>query len=423
MSFLELFGPTAEIIKFIFRFWWIWFGPLSFVIFVALWLAWRQQLYKSAVSWVLLELKFPREILKTPKAMDQFFSALHGVRNAPGDPVEKYWDGEVSLWFSFEIVTLGGDIHFFIRTPTKHRNVLEANMYANYPTVEIEEVKDYMERFPKTLDGLYARGLNLWGSELVLVKADAYPIRTYVQFQEIDEERSLDPIASVMEVFKKIDRKENILFQMLVRPVHPDRKAEGDKLVEELKKKDVKIRQSPYGEYEDKPIRTPGETEVLKTIEENLSRSAYDTLIRYIYIADKSVYNISFAKRGTISACNQYAAQNMNYFSHNYKVYTQVRWINWPFLFARKRAEARKERLLQHYRMRRMPEETLISKYLFARAFNFNVHHRTFVMSTAELATLYHPPSSLVLTAPLIRRVESKRMGPPVSAEIFGEEQ
>ncbi|MCH7883427.1 hypothetical protein IIA95_03365, partial [Patescibacteria group bacterium] len=40
-----------------------------------------------------------------------------------------------------------------------------------------------------------------------------------------------------------------------------------------------------------------------------------------------------------------------------------------------------------------------------------------------ELATIFHPPSYLVLTAPFIKRVEAKRLGPPAGLEIFGEEE
>lgn len=421
MSFLDLFGPTFGIFQYLIRYWWVWFGPVSFVLFRAIWLAWRQQLYKAALQYTLLEIKFPREILKSPRAMEQFFAALHSLRNSPGDIVEIYLDGEVTLWFSFEIVTFGGDIHFFIRTPTKHRGVLEANLYANYPSIEIEEAKDYMSRFPKTLTGLAARGLDLWGTELVLDKPDPYPIRTYVQYEGVDEERSLDPISSILEIFRKVDRKENIMLQMLLRPAGADWKKRGDDLVNQLKKKDVQVRQSAFGEYEQFPVRTPGETEVLKAIEASLTKPGYETLIRFIYIADKSVYSIDVAKRGVTASFNQHADQSLNRFKHNERVYTQARWINYPYFFPAKRAETRKAIMLRNYRRRKMPEETLVNKYLFIHGFSWNIHQKTFVLNTEELATLYHPPTNLVLTAPLIRRVESKRMGPPVSSDIFDE--
>lgn len=42
-----------------------------------------------------------------------------------------------------------------------------------------------------------------------------------------------------------------------------------------------------------------------------------------------------------------------------------------------------------------------------------------FVMNIERLATIYHFPSSTVLTAPFIQRVESRRTGPPAGLPIF----
>ena len=389
--------------------------------FVVIWKSWRQQLYKHAISWVLLELKFPREIEKSPKAMEQFFAVLHGVRNAAGDFIETYFDGEITLWFSLEMISIGGDTHFYIRSPKKHQKVVTANLYANYPMIEVIEVPDYMEKFPRTLAGLDARNLDIWGSELVLGKPDAYPIRTYVQYEGVEEERSIDPIASILEVFRHLDRKEAIFTQILIRPADDQWRQKGLEVVKQLKIEGSKTIIGPIGEYTDRPIRTPGETEVLKAIELNIAKSGYDSLIRYIYIADKSVYNVNFAKRGTLSAFNQHADRSMNFFLHNNAIYTQAKWINYPYFFPKQRGAGRKQRLLEYFHDRKLPEEMVLSKYLHVRAFNFNTKQRTYVLNTEELATLFHPPTNLVMTGPLIKRTESKRMGPPASMPIFDE--
>ncbi|MBI4121406.1 MAG: hypothetical protein HY470_00405 [Candidatus Ryanbacteria bacterium] len=422
-EFLNLFRPIVAVFAFLFRFWWIWAGPAFFMLFVLVWKSWRQQLYKTAVSWVLLELKFPREIEKSPKAMEQFFAVLHGVRNAPGDWMETYLDGEVTLWFSLEMMSIGGDTHLYIRTPVKHQKVVTANLYANYPMIEVEPAPDYMEKFARTLSGLYARNLDIWGSELVLAKEDAYPIRTYIQYEGVEEARSIDPIASMLEVFRHLDRKETVCVQILIRPAGDEWREKGLNLVKKLKIEGSKTIVGPLGEYTDRPIRTPGETEVLKSIEISISKSGYESLVRYIYIADKSVYNTNFAKRGTISAFNQHADRSMNFFLHNNSIYTQTKWINYPYFFPRQRAEGRKRRILENYHERKMPEEMVLSRYLHARALNFNTWQRTFVLNTEELATLFHPPTNLVMTGPLIKRVESKRMGPPASMPIFESDQ
>ncbi|MEK7631152.1 MAG: hypothetical protein AAB417_03955 [Patescibacteria group bacterium] len=424
MSILEFFEPTIFTIKLLVRFWWLWLAPTLFVVFRALWVSWRQQLYKAAIEWTLLELKIPRDIAKSPVAMDQFFIALSSVRNSPGDFEEIYLNGEVTLWFSLEVASFGGDIHFYIRTPKKHRRAVEANLYANYPMLEIEQVSEYLDRFPNSISDMYARNLDLWGTEFVLGKPDAYPIRTYLKFESMDEERSLDPIAALLEVFQKIDRKENYLLQILIQPADPVAwRAEGLKLVDKLKTREEKVIQGPLGEYTDRPMRTPGETEVLKAIELNLAKPGYNTLIRFVYIADKSVADGQSAKREMTTAINQYVAGDMNYFEHNRSVWTQAKYNVFPYFAPKLRAEARKVRMWEYFRERKLPEESVMGKYILARPWNFNIKQRVYVLNTEELATLYHPPTMLVMTGPLIRRIEAKKMGPSVGLEMFEDQK
>ena len=423
MHFAEFFEPTIITIKLLFHFWWLWLAPSLFIIFRALWLAWRQSLYKEAIVWTLLELKMPREVLKSPVAMDQFLTALSSVRNSAGDFEETYLHGEVTLWFSLEITSFGGDIHFYIRTPEKHRRIVEANLYANYSMLEISVVPEYLDRFPDNMSAMYERNLVLWGTEFVLGKPDAYPIRTYLKFESMDEERSLDPISSLLEVFQKINRKENYLLQILIQPADQKWREEGLKLVDKLKTREEKVIKGPLGEYADRPSRTPGETEVLKAIELNLAKPGYNTLIRYVYIADKSVAAPQGAKRAMQTVLNQYSDGDMNYFENNRKVYTQAKYNAYPYFMPKLRTEARKVRMWEFFRGRQLPEETVAGKYSFVRAWNFNLKQRMYVLNTEELATLYHPPTMLVMTGSLIKRVEAKKMGPSVGLEMFEDKE
>ena len=44
-------------------------------------------------------------------------------------------------------------------------------------------------------------------------------------------------------------------------------------------------------------------------------------------------------------------------------------------------------------------------------------------MNVEGIATLFHPPTAVVLTAPHVKRVESRKVGPPAGLPIFGEEE
>lgn len=423
LLFADLAGPVAHYFAVIFQFWWIWLAPLSVTTFVFTFLAWRRALYKNKIQWTMLELRFPRAVERSPKAMEQFLATIYGVKNQPGDFMDKYKEGEVRLWFSLEIVSLEGEIHFYIRTPSKHRRVVEGNLYAHYPMIDIQEVSDYMDAFAPTVPGLYGSGYEIWGAEMQFAKEDAYPIRTYVQFENLEESMSLDPIGGLLEVLSRIGKGENICLQFLIRPADDGWKKKADELIEELKTKGQKTVVSPIGEYTDRPIRTPGETQLMKTIDEKAAKSGFDTLIRYIYISKPEVTNLDYARRAILSSFNQYSSQDMNSFKRNPAASTDVKWTYFPWVFVASRLEARKRRMYHSYRLRRMPEESDVSKVLSAHFLHFNFAQQLSILNTEELATLFHPPTNIVLTGPLLDRVSAKKMGPPSGLPIYGEEE
>ncbi len=178
-------------------------------------------MYKQSRIQALVEIKIPRESKKSPKAMEHILTVLTTLRNMQGNLREKWWDGEVTEWFSLEMASFGGDIHFYIRTPARHLKVVRSNFYAQYPDVELEEADDYMNRLPPSTQELYQAGYNLWGAELILGKGDGLPIRTYAQFESIEEEQNLDPIGGILEVLSKINKEEVLLVQILARPADP----------------------------------------------------------------------------------------------------------------------------------------------------------------------------------------------------------
>jgi hypothetical protein len=153
---------------FLLSLWWIYL--LLFLFFLAkdLWLKQARQKFFQEIDWVLLEVKPPREIKKTPRAMEQFFAGLHGIQRTPNWK-ERNLEGQVQEWFSLEIVSQSGEIHFFIRTPSMYRNLVEAQVYAQYPEAEITQVDDYVHSVPLDIPN---EDYDLWGTELILVKED-----------------------------------------------------------------------------------------------------------------------------------------------------------------------------------------------------------------------------------------------------------
>ncbi len=425
-----------------------------FKLFQQVWLFYKQSLFKNSIEWAFLELRIPREVLKTPRAMDQFFMNLYGMRNAPGDFLETYIEGEVTLWWSFELASFGGKIHFYIRTPKKHKKIIEAALYAQYPNIEVIEVEDYLNKFPDNTKEFYESNENIFGSEFHLAKDDFYPITTYEQFELTKEELAIDPLSAFIEALANIHKEENVFIQILVAPAGPEWKKKGEEFINKFLDRDKKKKGGGFNQILSEWVRnllwaptehpvwsetkesenkdmlksmtmwklTPGEQDIIKAIENKLSKQGFEVLVRFLYIAPNNIFNINFARKGLLGAFNQYASQSLNSFRNNVFIETRTKWNHFPYIFVSKRVEARKQRLLYNFRNRLLPEKLWFSKFFTSHIFDFNNKSKSYTLVTSELATLYHIPAEQVLTSPHMERAESKKMGPPAGLPIFEEE-
>jgi len=353
--------------------------------------------------------------------MEQIFSGLHVVEKKLKFK-DKYLKGEFPTWFSIEIIGDGGMIRILIRTPEKYRNLVESQIYAQYPDAEIFEAQDYINNLPI---GIPNKDYDIWGTELILVQPDAYPIRTYpFFFQEKEIEERTDPIAGLFEFLSSLNPEEHVWLQILVSPTGDDWKKEGEKLVEKILGKEVKT--SAKGELlivretrgwaealangikefflgpstkseEEKKVESvaaylsPGQKEVVSAIEVNIAKLGLRTMIRELYWAHKDIF--SKDKTAAVGGFfKQFNTQNLNGFKPN-KMVTPGRGI----IFKKRREPGQKRYLVRLYKNRR---------------FLFHKPKRGFVFNTEELATIFHIPLKYVKVE-RIPRIEAKKGGPP----------
>jgi hypothetical protein len=121
--------------------------PLAYFAF-NLWHHYRQENFIMNIKWVLLEIQVPRDVIKSPAAMELIFSNALYHKSLKGF-WEEYMIGAPWLWFSLEIVSIDGKVHFFIRTPTRIRDLVETQIYAQYPQAKVVEVEDYVYNIPQ----------------------------------------------------------------------------------------------------------------------------------------------------------------------------------------------------------------------------------------------------------------------------------
>jgi hypothetical protein len=365
-----------------------------------LWLEYRRMLFiQKNFEFISLEVKVPRVIDKTPLAMEL---ALHAfLQGRPYNWYEKWWVGEVKPWFSLEIVSLEGNVKFFIRTPSKFKKVIESSLYAHYPDIEIHEVKDYVSLAP------YIHAKDEWtmsGCTFYLAKPDPYPIKTYIDYgldsTMTKEEIKSDPLSSHIEFLGSLGRGQFMWFQTIIQATndrfktpgtwfgHHDWKDEGKKVVKEL--------QEMYaGEVGTRA--TKRQTEVIQAIERSLGKPGFDCGMRAVYIARKENFDGSNVA-GMRGAMRPFGSMDLNALKSSGTAFNYP-WQDWNNL----RQNRKKHKLFDAY---------------VRRSWFYAPHKKKpFVLNTEELATIFHFPGGVSET-PTFSRIESRKGEPPANLPI-----
>lgn len=379
-------------------FWWIALPVLLIPATLSALTFWRQQLYKAkSMDSVLLELRIPSDLSRSPRAMEQVLLAIHGLRNAPKTWKDYHIDGQVTRWFSFEIVSHDGMLKFYVRTPSALRNLVEASLFSYYPEVEIITVPDYVANIPSTVFDLESRGLELWGTEIAPSKDPVIPFKTYTQFAS-SEKDGIDPLSSLVEILGKVKAGEFAGVQIVASPADRKWNSGGGAQITKLK---------------ESGMLTPGESASVKEIEDNVSKPAFNTLIRVLYIAPKEGFSNHLVSSGVTNAYNQLSGPKHNSFAPTVGVKGKGAALQFS-----------KARMLWAYRRRAIPENEWFGKVMtsFRQRQLRNFKEKWAPVSVEGIATMFHPLTSSVLTAPHLERLSSRRVSAPAGLAIYGED-
>jgi len=420
-----LYGFWNILLVFLKYTWWLWVFFIVWKFMMGAFFYWRREAYRKKIRWVVLELVIPRLIEKSPRLMDQFFQALHALRNDADHLDEKYIDGETTQRYSVEMASFEGQVHFYMRIPAKQRDMIEAAFLSYYPDVELIEIEDYMKKLPQNITDADRKDLDIWVTEFYLDKSPCLPIKTYIQFENMDEQHQFDPMSTFLEVMARVKKGEYMGMQIVLQPLHRSWNYRCEPIVEELREPKYSNQKQGVGDFQFQPMmmKSPGETDDLKTIEQNLSKPIFVTIPRVIYLAPKLNFYDGLARRGLKGAFNQYSSKDMNYFKDNVKVSTKPGFWDFPYVFPEMRRRIRKQRLLQYYIGRAFGSADDIGEFIYlSHWLNLQLHTKPVEISTEAVASLFHPPSNLVLTAPHTARSESRKVGPSAGLPIYGEE-
>ncbi len=395
------------------------------------WLMKIRRKFINEIKWINLEIKIPKENLRSPKSMEQVFASLYATYSFGFKWIDKWWFGKVEEWMSFEMVGFAQGMHFYAYIPEKHKPLVESAFFAQYPETEIHVTEDYVRRFGGDLPN---DTFDIFGADFILARENYYPIKTYQFFEDIIEERRLDPIATISETMAGLKDDEMIWLEILIRPTGDNWKTEAEEVINKVMGRNAKTSGSGIvdvfmeflknliwapakypvwsgGGGEAKPSNaarlSPGEQDFLKAVENKTSKPGFETILRFIYLDKKDSFTGSNVS-AVMGAINQFRTQNLNSFRPNPGTITVPRAVG---LFYRiPRLLRRKKKLFKSYLDREMPLEPKRP---------FSLRFKTCILSVEELATIYHPPITIV-GATSLERLEAKKGSAPSSLPIIG---
>jgi len=405
-----LFGSLIDGVILLYQSSFFWLPILLISMSLVLWIRYVRQSFLHNLEKVLLEIKMPQEVLKSPLAMEIFLSALY--QKGAATYLDTYLGGKVPPWFSLELVSVSGQVKMYIWTWAKYRKMVEHQFYAQYPNIEIHEAEDYTK-------GIFNDPSKwiMWATYFKLTSADAFPIKTYVDYgldQDQKDEYKIDPMTAVLEYLGSLAPGEQCWIQILIQANKKEGLQEGrlfkkDDWTTGVLKEIENIRKSAEGEKDKKdgtwiPGRplTKGEQDTLSSLERSLSKPAFDTAIRGVYIATKEAFNAENIP-GLIGTFRQYSSNTLNGFKLGKFTDFDYPWQD--FMRARRN---RLERIyIEMYKMRSFFQEP----YKYFR-------QKPIVLTTEELATIFHPTGGIAVQTPTFQRIPSKKAEPPANLPV-----
>lgn len=407
--------------------------PILFVFIWAaaqIWMATRQGIYSSKLKWIVLAIDVPRMTEQSPKAMENVFSTLLGAKSSIMWK-EKWLQGKFQPSFSFEIVSNGGFIQFYVRTLERFRDIVEAGIYAQYPDAEIMEVEDYVDTVPSNYPN---DDYDMWGTELTLKKPEYFPIRTYPEFEHSLTQELKDPLGVILEQMGRMVSGEHMWIQIVARAGSQDWKDAGEKFVNKV-----------YGiEETAKPgfissvitailwlpseviagvtgfsflgalgmggssVAEDGEADPFKAFRLSVTEKKQAELVadksaklgmkckfRILYFGKHEVYKKAFRTAIIKGMFQQFTHQNTNGFGlvGSQTPKDDYFWMLWTY-------HHKQSRLTRAYKGR-----------------SYGVGAEPVALNTEELATIYHFPA-INIKAPLVKKTEARKAEPPTNLPI-----
>jgi len=307
---------------------------------------------------VLLQVALPRENEIKIDTAEQLFSSLSAIGKGG------FLKSPPHL--SFEIVGMPGDIRFYVHTPKKLQDLVEKQINGAYPDAEIKIV---------SVDSVKQKGMVI-GNEYNIFSRDGKVAFTSLSLKSANYEQikvykdlPTDPLSSITSVLAKMTEGEGAAIQILITPAGSDWKKQGRDYIAKTKKLESNPETAKYS----------SDAKELEGIENKIGKSGFNTAIRIV-----------------VSSTSKESAEA--HLGNIVSVFSQFEGIN----------SFKKE----SYFFKGMFMDDFIYRYM-------PMMGKTSVLTTEELATIFHFPNKSV-TTPNIFWMNAKRAPAPATIPDSG---
>jgi len=385
----------------------IWLPITTFFLFFEFWMYYVRKFFDLAQGRVSLEILIPQDVFKSPVAMETVLTQLYQTAS-PDNHVQTYWDGKNPPRTGLEIISDGGNVRFIVNTVRrKIKHIAEVHLYAQYPGIEVRELPiDYTAAIRWDPDKFQVFSLHFG-----LRQPDVYPIKTYVDYElnsNQKEEEKTDPITTITEILGSIGPGEHIWFQFLIETHRKgefktgslraksdwkdDFEKEIQKIIATASARDTNA-EFPVPKMQ---MLTDDEKEKIAALERSRGKYPFKTNIRVIYATENEKYNPGERIGAIITSFFNFNDFNRNQFGLRWR--TDFDWNWWQDPTGRKRLNWKKAELSDYKKRRYVP-----------RTGDDNGS----ILTTEELATLFHLPGQVAATPTLGRIPSTRGEAPP----------
>ena len=258
---------------------------------------------------------------------------------------------------ALEIVALPEDIKFYVTTPIKYKDLVEKQLNGAYPDAEVKEVPE---------PNIFSEEGKVAFTQLQLKNAAFYPIQVYKNL-------TTDPLSGITTAIGKMQPGEGAIIQFIVSPADSSWRSAGKKFIAKTKKSESDPDKASF----------KMDAKSIETIENKLSKPGFEVTTR-IVVSSTSLESAKAHLTNIKAAFEQFGGDLNNFKSR--KIRAKSLFMN-DFI------------------------------YRYQPMFHFFANKT--VLTTEELATLWHLPNKTV-TTPHIYWINAKRAPAPAQIPTEG---